>query len=162
MKTVYDFSVKTNSGQETTLKQYDGKYLLIVNTASRCGFTPQYAGLEELQKKFGDRLVVLGFPCNQFGSQEPGTDEEIKGFCDLNYKVTFPLFSKVDVNGESAHPLFVFLKESLPGILGTKDVKWNFTKFLVGPNGEPLDRFAPNTSPEKIGEELQEKYFSRK
>lgn len=161
MKTVYDFSVKANSGQETSLKQYEGKFLLVVNTASKCGFTPQYTGLEDLQKKFDDRLAVLGFPCNQFGGQEPGSDEEIKSFCDLNYKVSFPLFSKVDVNGDNAHPLFVFLKESLPGILGTKDIKWNFTKFLIDPHGKPLDRFAPNTSPEKIGEELLEKYFSK-
>lgn len=161
MKTVYDFPVKTNSGQETSLKQYSGKFLLIVNTASKCGFTPQYTGLEELQKKYGDRLEVLGFPCNQFGGQEPGSDVEIKEFCDLNYKVSFPLFSKVDVNGDNAHPLFTFLKETLPGILGTKDVKWNFTKFLVDPNGKPVERYAPNTSPEKIGDELQEKFFSK-
>jgi len=124
--------------------------------ASRCGFTPQYRGLEELYERFGKSgFEVLGFPCNQFGKQEPGTDSDIRGFCDLQYGVRFPLFSKVDVNGSGAHPLYEFLKKSKPGFLGTKRIKWNFTKFLIDRNGKPLKRYSPQTTPDKIEKDLQ-------
>jgi len=153
---IYEFSVKTISGLETKLEQYRGKTLLIVNVASRCGFTPQYEGLEKLYQKYQSQgLVVLGFPCNQFGAQEPGTESEIKQFCDTNYQVTFPLFSKVNVNGPEAHPLYNYLKKANPGILGTEAIKWNFTKFLVDKNGNVVKRFAPVDKPESLEKEIR-------
>jgi len=155
--TVYDFKARTIDGEEVSLSHYRGKVLLIVNVASRCGFTPQYRGLEELYERFGKSgFEVLGFPCNQFGKQEPGTDSDIRGFCDLQYGVRFPLFSKVDVNGSGAHPLYEFLKKSKPGFLGTKRIKWNFTKFLIDRNGKPLKRYSPQTTPDKIEKDLQD------
>jgi glutathione peroxidase len=152
---VYDYQVKTNAGQPVSLDAYRGKVLLIVNTASACGFTPQYAGLETLYKTYKDDLVILAFPCNQFGAQEKGSDEEIKTFCDLNFNISLPLFAKVDVNGSDAHPLFKYLKEALPGVLGTEAIKWNFTKFLIGRDGKPLKRFAPNDKPEDIEDDIE-------
>jgi glutathione peroxidase len=154
--TVYDFKVRTIDGQEVSLSDYRGKVLLIVNVASRCGFTPQYRGLEELYERFGKNgFAVLGFPCNQFGKQEPGSDSEIRGFCDLQYGVRFPLFSKIDVNGPAAHPLYEYLKKSKPGFLGTKRIKWNFTKFLIDRNGEPMKRYSPQTTSDKIEKDVQ-------
>ncbi|MDK2124783.1 glutathione peroxidase [Parachitinimonas caeni] len=148
---IYDFSVARINGESSDLSEYRGKVLLIVNTASECGFTPQYEGLESLYKKFkGEGLVILGFPCNQFGGQEPGSDNDIASFCQVNFGVTFPMFAKVDVNGSAAHPLFEFLKNQAKGVLGTEMIKWNFTKFLVNREGEVLERFAPTTKPEEI------------
>lgn len=148
---VHEFKASAITGEEISLDQYKGKALLIVNTASACGYTPQYAGLEALHKKYQERgFAVLGFPCNQFGRQEPGTEAQIQAFCQKNYGVTFPMFAKVDVNGDRAHPLFDYLKKSLPGILNTEPIKWNFTKFLVDRNGKPIERFAPATPPESI------------
>lgn len=147
---IYDFKVKTIDGEEKELSEFKGKVLLIVNTASKCGFTPQYKGLEELYKKYGNRkFEILGFPCDQFAKQEPGTNTEIKNFCEINYGVTFPLFEKIDVKGIDAHPLFKYLCEEQPGLLGGA-IKWNFTKFLVDSNGKVVDRFAPTTAPEKL------------
>jgi glutathione peroxidase len=154
-KTVHDFTIKSIDGNEVSLSQYKGKYLLIVNVASQCGFTPQYKGLEELYQELKDQVVVLGFPCNQFGKQEPGNDEEIKNFCSLNYDVKFPMFSKVEVNGENAAPLYKFLKEERPGILGSEAIKWNFTKFLVSPDGLVIKRYAPTDKPETIKEDIK-------
>ena len=155
MTTVYDFSALTIDGVEQSLDIYKGKVLLIVNVASKCGFTPQYAGLEALFRQYADRdFVVLGFPCDQFGHQEPGDESEIKQFCSLQYNVTFPLFAKIEVNGAGAHPLYQFLKSSAAGMLGTEAIKWNFTKFLVGRDGKPVRRYAPTTTPEAIGEDL--------
>lgn len=155
MNEIYSYQAKDVQGKDVSLEAYKGKTLLIVNTASQCGFTPQYKGLQSLYEKYKDQgLVVLGFPCNQFGGQEPGQDSDIKSFCELNFGVTFPLFSKVDVNGENSHPLFNYLKAELPGLAGTKSIKWNFTKFLVSKNGEPVKRFAPQDTPEKIEAEL--------
>jgi glutathione peroxidase len=151
MATVYDFEAALLGGGTRPLADYRGKTLLAVNVASACGYTPQYAGLEALYRKYKDRgLVVLGFPCNQFGGQEPGSAEEIATFCSTKYDVTFPLFAKVDVNGANAHPLFVFLKEEKPGALGTKSIKWNFTKFLVNGRGEVVKRFGSSTTPEQL------------
>jgi glutathione peroxidase len=151
MSTVFDFSATDIKGKEHNLGEYRGNVLLIVNTASKCGFTPQYKGLEALYAKYRDKgLVILGFPCNQFGKQEPGSDGEISSFCELNYGVSFPMFGKVDVNGDNAHPLFRHLKKSAPGILGTEGIKWNFTKFLVDKDGKVVDRFAPTDTPESI------------
>jgi glutathione peroxidase len=148
---VYDYSAKTLDGQDVSLADYRGKVLLIVNTASKCGFTPQFEGLEALYRDYKDRgLTILGFPCNQFGAQEPGNAEEIASFCSLTYDVTFPILAKIDVNGPSAHPLYAFLKKEQKGILGTEGIKWNFTKFLVGRDGEVVERFAPNTKPEDL------------
>jgi glutathione peroxidase len=148
---VYDFKAKSIGGQETPLSNFQGKALLIVNVASQCGFTPQYKGLEALYQKYKDRgFVVLGFPCNQFGSQEPGSEAEIQGFCELNFGVTFPLFSKIDVQGEKAHPLYAYLKERLPGVLGSESIQWNFTKFLVDRQGNPLKRYASTDTPESL------------
>ena len=154
-KHIYQFSCEDSKGQPVNLSDYEGKALLIVNTASKCGFTPQYEGLEKLQKKYGsDTFSVLAFPCNQFGGQEPGTNEEIVEFCSLNYSNTFPVFSKVDVNGDEAHPLFEFLAQEKKGLLGSEKIKWNFTKFLINKNGEPVARYAPSTTPEKIESDI--------
>jgi glutathione peroxidase len=150
MKTT-DFTVKGADGQPIDLSAYAGKVLLIVNTASKCGFTPQYAGLEELHRKYADRgFEVLGFPCNQFGAQEPGDAAEIANFCSLTYDVTFPVFAKIDVNGDAADPLFAHLKAEAPGLMGSKGIKWNFTKFLVARDGKAVERYAPTTKPEAI------------
>jgi glutathione peroxidase len=153
-KSVFDHTVKDINGQDVSLSQYKGKFLLIVNVASKCGFTPQYKGLEELYEELKDNVVVLGFPCNQFGAQEPGDAEEIKTFCSLTYDVKFPLFAKVDVNGDNAAPLYKFLKEEKPGILGTEGIKWNFTKFLVNREGRVVKRYAPTDRPEDIKKDL--------
>jgi glutathione peroxidase len=153
-KSVFDFSVKDINGQDVSLSQYKGKFLLIVNVASKCGFTPQYKGLEAMYEELKDKVEILGFPCNQFGAQEPGDAEEIKNFCSLTYDVKFPLFAKVDVNGKNADPLFEYLKSERPGVLWTKKIKWNFTKFLVNPNGEVIKRYAPTVKPEEIKEDL--------
>lgn len=159
---VHDFTVKNIRGEEVSLSQYAGKLMLIVNTASKCGFTPQYTGLQKLYEQYGnDGLVVLGFPCNQFNHQEPGTEEEIASFCQLNHGVTFPLFAKIDVNGPDAHPLYQYLTKEAPGLLGTKAVKWNFTKFLVDGSGKVLKRFAPTDSPEEIGKHIEKLLASK-
>lgn len=155
MTSIYDFSAKSLQGKDVSLSEYRGKPMLIVNTASKCGFTPQYEGLEKLYKEYQDKgLVVLGFPCNQFGAQEPGSEEEIGAFCQVNYGVSFPMFSKIDVNGSNEHPLYTFLKKEKGGILGTKNIKWNFTKFLVNRDGKVVGRFAPTTKPEDIAKAL--------
>ncbi|MGB9702086.1 MAG: glutathione peroxidase [Candidatus Kapaibacteriota bacterium] len=154
-KSIYDFTVKSIDGKDVKMSDYKGKVLLIVNVASKCGFTPQYKGLEELYRKYQkDGLVVMGFPCNQFAGQEPGSNEEIKAFCKTNYDVTFPMFDKIDVNGDNTAPLYQYLKEQAPGILSTKDIKWNFTKFLIDKNGKVIERFAPATTPESIDEHI--------
>lgn len=151
MTSVYDFSAQSLDGVDVDLSSFKGKVLLIVNTASRCGFTPQYAGLQSLYEKYQNNgLVVLGFPCNQFGAQEPGTAEDIASFCDTSYGVTFPMFAKIEVNGPGAHPLFKFLTGERKGVLGTQAIKWNFTKFLVGKDGAVIERFAPQTKPEDL------------
>ncbi len=155
MSTLYDIAVRRLDSSDTTLADWRGKVLLIVNTASQCGFTPQYAGLEALYKKYKDRgFAVLGFPCNQFGAQEPGTADDIGAFCEKNYGVSFPLFDKVDVNGPRAHPLYVRLKQDAPGILGTDGIKWNFTKFLVDRHGKVVSRYAPTTSPNALDSDV--------
>ena len=155
MTTVHEFNVKNIKGQDVALSAYKGKVLLIVNVASKCGFTPQYTGLEGLQKEFGAKgFAVLGFPCNQFGGQEPGTEQDIEQFCTLNFGVSFPMFEKIDVNGADAHPMFDFLKKSVPGILGTEAIKWNFTKFLVDQSGKVVKRYAPQTKPEDIAGDI--------
>lgn len=152
----YDFKAEDISGKEIDLSQYKGKVLLIVNTASNCGFTPQYKGLEKVYDQFKDKgAVVLGFPCNQFGGQEPKGEAEIGAFCEKNFGVTFPLFSKVDVNGSDAHPLFQHLKKSAPGLLGTEAIKWNFTKFLVKKDGSVYKRYAPSTTPEELVQDIE-------
>lgn len=157
MSTVSDFTVRSISGQDVPLSDYRGKVLLIVNTASKCGFTPQYEGLEALYREFKDRgLVVMGFPCNQFGAQEPGSEADIASFCKLNYDVSFPMFAKVDVNGADASPLFTWLKESAPGVLGTTAIEWNFTKFLVNREGQVVDRFASAATPDAIRQDIEE------
>jgi glutathione peroxidase len=156
MTTVYDFSADTLTGKPRKMSDFKGSVLLVVNTASKCGFTPQYAGLEALYKKYKDKgLVVLGFPSNQFGEQEPGPDSEIAEFCEVNYGVTFPMFAKVDVNGAGAHPLFKYLTSSKKGLLGSQAIKWNFTKFLVGRDGTVLERYAPTTKPEDIEADVE-------
>ena len=156
MKTIYDIKVKTINGEETTLEPYKGKVLLIVNVASKCGYTPQYDGLEALYKKYKDEgLVVLGFPCNQFGSQEPGSEAEIQNFCRVNFGVTFPMYSKINVNGEETHPLYRYLKSKQPGILGTEAIKWNFTKFLVDKEGNVVERFGSSTKPKELEEKIE-------
>jgi glutathione peroxidase len=148
---IYDFSAQRLDGKAESLSDYRGQVLLIVNTASACGFTPQYAGLEALYEKLhGEGLTILGFPCNQFGAQEPGSEAEIGAFCQKNYGVTFPMFSKIEVNGANAHPLYKYLKDAKPGLLGTEAIKWNFTKFLIGKDGEPVARYAPNSKPEEL------------
>ncbi len=156
-QTVYDFTATTIDGRPQSLEEYRSKVLLIVNTASHCGFTPQYEGLEALYRQYVARgLVVLGFPCNQFGAQEPGTEADIATFCSLNYDVSFPLFAKVEVNGEGAHPLFRFLKGEQPGLLGTEAIKWNFTKFLVGRDGLVKGRYAPQTRPAELAAAIED------
>ena len=156
MSSIWDIEVKNIDGKTTKLSEYKGKALLVVNVASKCGFTPQYKDLELIYKQYKDQgFEILAFPCNQFGAQEPGDENEIKNFCSLNYDVTFPLFSKVDVNGENAHPLFENLKNSLPGIMGTKAIKWNFTKFLIGKDGTPIKRYAPNDKPQELVSDIE-------
>ncbi|MCS6944376.1 MAG: glutathione peroxidase [Sutterellaceae bacterium] len=156
MSTVYDFSATTIDGRQQTLSVYQGKVLLIVNTASQCGFTPQHAGLQMLHERYADRgFAVLGFPCNQFGGQEPGDEAQIAQFCQTRYRVSFPLFAKVDVNGETAHPLFVYLKAAAPGLLGSEAIKWNFTKFLVDRSGRVVKRYAPQTDPLSIAPDIE-------
>lgn len=151
MLNIYDFPVMTASGETKTLSEYRGQVMLIVNTASKCGFTPQYAGLESLFRKYASQgFVVLGFPCNQFGAQEPGDISEIQTFCSLTYDVSFPLFAKINVNGDDAAPLYKYLKSAAPGLLGTEAIKWNFTKFLIDRDGNLLDRYAPTTTPESL------------
>lgn len=153
---IYDIEARTLDLKEISLSQYKGNVLLIVNTASQCGFTPQYSGLEDLNKKYGGKgLKVLGFPCNQFGNQEPGGADEIADFCRRNYGVDFQMFDKVDVNGKNAHPLFKLLTAAAPGALGTEAIKWNFTKFLVDRSGKIVKRFAPNVKPEDIAPEIE-------
>jgi glutathione peroxidase len=155
MSTAYDFSAKTIDGDEQSLGAYQGKAMLVVNVASKCGFTPQYTGLEKLYKKYGkDGLVVLGFPCDQFGHQEPGDEEEIKNFCSLTYDVSFPMYAKVDVNGAKAHPFWQWLKKEKGGLLGMDGIKWNFTKFLIDKHGNVVKRYAPTDTPEKIEKDL--------
>lgn len=156
METVHGFTVDDLAGHAVELRRFEGKVLLIVNTASKCGFTPQYAGLEALYEQLQPRgLEILGFPCNQFGKQEPGSSDEIATFCERNYGVRFPMFSKVDVNGKNASPLFEHLKKEAPGVLGSKSIKWNFTKFLVDRAGKVVARYAPNTSPEEIRADIE-------
>jgi len=156
MASVYDFEAQQIGGQRVPLAQFRGQPLLIVNTASACGFTPQFAGLEELHRQYGPRgLVVLGFPCNQFGSQDPGSNEEIAQFCQLNYGVSFPVMQKVAVNGPEAHPLYRWLTAEAPGLLGSKAIKWNFTKFLVGKDGKVLRRYAPQDAPAKLARDIE-------
>lgn len=156
-ESIFNFSCKDVNGNEKNLSELKGKVTLVVNTASKCGFTPQYKGLEDLYQKYKEQgLEVLGFPCNQFGNQEPGSNNEIEEFCTLNYRVTFPMFSKVDVNGDSADPLFKFLTSNKKGLLGSSKIKWNFTKFLVDKDGNPVKRFAPTTTPEQISEDIEE------
>ena len=153
--TVHDFQVRAIDGTEYSLKEYADKVLLIVNVASRCGFTPQYAGLEKLHQNLQPQgFAVLGFPCNQFGAQEPGSEAEIQQFCTLNYAVSFPLFAKIEVNGANAHPLYRYLKGEKPGVLGTEAIKWNFTKFLVNRQGEVVKRYAPTDKPDDITQEI--------
>jgi len=153
---VYDYNAKTIDGSEKKLADYKGKVMLVVNTASKCGFTPQYKGLEELYRQYKDKgLVVLGFPCDQFGHQEPGDENEIKNFCSLNYDVSFPMFAKVEVNGSNAHPLYQHLKEEKPGVLGSEGIKWNFTKFLVDKSGKVVKRFAPTDKPESLTKDVE-------
>ncbi|MBC5782496.1 glutathione peroxidase [Ramlibacter sp. USB13] len=156
MAGIYDFEAQQIGGQLVPLSQFRGKPLLIVNTASACGFTPQFAGLEALHKRYAERgLVVLGFPCNQFGSQDPGSNEEIASFCQVNYGVSFPMMQKIDVNGAEAHPLYRWLTAEAPGLLGSKAIKWNFTKFLVGKDGQVLKRYAPQEAPEKLAKDIE-------
>jgi glutathione peroxidase len=153
---IYDIGVRTLEGVDDTLRRYAGQVLLIVNVASRCGYTPQYAGLEALYEHYrGQGLAVLGFPCDQFGHQEPGDAAEIRQFCSVNYQVSFPLFAKIEVNGPAAHPLYVFLKAARPGVLGTEAIKWNFTKFLVGRDGAVLKRYAPADKPESLSADIE-------
>ena len=155
MTSLSDFSATGIDGQQVDLSSYDGSVVLVVNTASKCGFTPQYQGLQELYDTYGERgFTVLGFPCDQFGHQEPGDEDEIATFCERNFGVSFPLFSKIDVNGDDTHPLFEWLKKEQGGLLGGK-IKWNFTKFLVGRDGQVIDRFAPTTKPEKLTSDIE-------
>ncbi|MGA7782150.1 MAG: glutathione peroxidase [Paraburkholderia sp.] len=156
MASIYSFSARTLGGDDVSLERYKGKVLLIVNTASECGFTPQYAGLQKLYETYAARgLEVLGFPCNQFGKQEPGDATQIGSFCEKNYGVTFPMFEKIDVNGSNAHPLYRYLTGEAPGLLGLEGIKWNFTKFLVGRDGAVVKRYAPLTKPDAITGEIE-------
>jgi glutathione peroxidase len=158
MTTAYDFSARDIDGNEQSLGSWRGKTMLVVNVASKCGFTPQYKGLEELWRSQRDKgLVVLGFPCDQFGHQEPGDEAEIKNFCSTSYEVTFPLFAKIEVNGDNAHPLYKWMKKEAKGLLGSEAIKWNFTKFLIDGEGNVVKRYAPNDTPEKIGKDLQKR-----
>ncbi|MGB6635640.1 MAG: glutathione peroxidase [Bradyrhizobium sp.] len=155
MASIYDFNAKSLAGEDTPLKQFEGKVLLIVNTASACGFTPQYKGLEALQQSLGARgFSVLGFPCNQFGRQEPGSPAEIGQFCSSNYAVSFPMFDKIDVNGDNAHPLYQYLRGEKSGLLGSS-IKWNFTKFLIDRSGKVVGRYAPTTTPESLTKDIE-------
>lgn len=154
--TLADFTLPLLSGASQNLADFTGKVVLVVNVASQCGLTPQYAGLEALYRQYGERgFVVLGFPCNQFAGQEPGTSEKIATFCEVNYGVTFPIFARIDVNGAKAHPLYVWLKEAAPGILGSEAIKWNFTKFLTGRDGKVVERYAPTTEPADIAGDIE-------
>ena len=156
MTSIYDVEAKQLNGEPVTLDQFKGKALLIVNTASKCGFTPQYQALEAVYRKFKDRgLQILGFPCNQFGKQEPGDAQEIASFCSTRYEVSFPMFEKIEVNGDGAHPLYRLLKSAAPGVLGSEAIKWNFTKFLVGRDGKVIKRYAPATKPDKIEADIE-------
>ncbi len=156
MTTITEIPVTTSSGELADLSEFAGKVLLIVNVASKCGFTPQYTGLEELHRRYGERgFAVLGFPCNQFGAQEPGDAAEIANFCSLTYDVTFPVFGKIDVNGANAAPLYRWLKKQAPGLFGTEGIKWNFTKFLIDREGNVVERYAPQTKPEDIAADIE-------
>jgi glutathione peroxidase len=156
MPTIYDFKADSLNGKPVDLEQFRGKVLLIVNTASKCGFTPQYKGLEAVYQQYkGKNVEVLGFPCNQFGSQEPGNAEEIGAFCEKNYGVTFPMFAKIEVNGDNAHPLFKHLKSEAPGLLGSRAIKWNFTKFLIKKDGTVFNRYAPQTAPKELVNDIE-------
>ena len=156
MSTIYDFEALQINGKSVRLDQYKGKAILIVNTASACGFTPQFAGLEALHQQYGDKgLVVLGFPCNQFGAQDKGSNDEIAEFCQLNYGVSFPMMAKIDVNGSTAHPLYQWLTKEAPGLLGTTGIKWNFTKFLVGKDGAVIKRYAPTDTPASLTSDIE-------
>ena len=156
MNNIYDIHIKDSSNKELSMSKFEGKTLLIVNVASKCGLTPQYKGLQSLYEEYKDRnFVVLGFPCNQFGGQEPGTNSEINNFCEINYSVTFPIFSKIKVNGPDSHPLFKLLKNDKPGIFRTESIKWNFTKFLVNSSGKIIDRFSPRVEPKYIRSEIE-------
>jgi glutathione peroxidase len=155
MSSLFDFSAASITGQQQELSEYEGKVVLVVNTASKCGFTPQYAGLQELHERYADRgLVVLGFPCDQFAHQEPGSEDEISEFCQVNYGVSFPMFAKVDVNGKDAHPVFRWLRSQKGGLLGDR-IKWNFTKFLVNRQGEVVERYGSTTKPEKLAADIE-------
>jgi glutathione peroxidase len=156
MPTVYDFEALQINGQAIPLKQFKGKAMLVVNTASACGFTPQFAGLEDLHAAYAKQgLVVLGFPCNQFGAQDAGSNDEIAEFCQLNYGVSFPMMAKIDVNGSDAHPLYQYLSQEAPGLLGSKSIKWNFTKFLIGKDGTVLNRYAPTDTPKSLSKDIE-------
>lgn len=153
---IYDFEANKLNGEKIKLDAFKGKTMVVVNTASKCGLTPQYEGLESMYEKYRDQgLVILGFPCNQFGNQEKGNSEEIQEFCQVNYGVSFPMFEKIEVNGKDAHPIYKYLKSELGGLLGSK-IKWNFTKFVIDKNGKPVKRFAPTTSPEKMEDYIKE------
>ncbi|EQC52704.1 glutathione peroxidase [Bacteriovorax sp. DB6_IX] len=153
---IHHFKAIDITGKERELSEFKDKVILIVNTASKCGFTPQYAGLQELYKKYEGKLEVLAFPCNQFGKQEPGESNEIAEFCDLKFNVSFPIFDKIDVNGENTHPLYDYLKKERPGLLGSQNIKWNFTKFLIDKNGEPVKRYAPQVKPNELEKDIEE------
>ena len=156
MNNIYDILIKDSSNKEVSMSKFEGKTLLIVNVASKCGLTPQYKGLQSLYEEYKDRnFLVLGFPCNQFGGQEPGTNSEINNFCEINYSITFPIFSKIKVNGPDSHPLFKLLKTDKPGIFRTESIKWNFTKFLVSSSGKIIDRFSPQVKPKYIRSEIE-------
>lgn len=156
MKNFYDFNAKTITGEEVSMSAYKGKVILVVNVASKCGFTPQYEGLENLYQDYQSQgLEILGFPCNQFGKQEPGTPAEIQNFCKVNFGVTFPLFEKIDVNGEHTHPLYVYLKKQAPGFLSTEAIKWNFTKFLIDRKGNVITRYGSSTKPEELKKDIE-------
>lgn len=153
---IYEYNARLINGEEISLNRFEGEVALIVNTASKCGFTPQYAELQGLYEKYKEKgFTILGFPCNQFMNQEPGSDEDIESFCKLNYGVTFPMFAKIDVNGSGADPLFSYLSEEAPGIMGSKSIKWNFTKFLIGRDGKPIKRFAPNDKPADLAKDIE-------
>ncbi len=156
MPTIYDFDAESITGQPVKLADYQGQVLLIVNTASQCGFTPQFKGLQALHEQFGGKgLTVLGFPSNEFGGQDPGANDEIASFCEMNYGVSFPMMAKIEVNGKAAHPLYQWLKAEKPGLLGLEAIKWNFTKFLIGKDGRVLKRYAPQDAPEKIAADIE-------